>query len=190
MKKGFFVIILFFAGLFWASEESFPVFKFDDYSRDAATNWSADSSGFLFSDTAGGLYTSRAWSPTSFNPRKLIGEDVWHGLVTISWTPDTVNDAKGANKDTLRFALQKMINNSWVTVEDTLSWKLASNPDSTVKLVTGAYDGVPLYYKTDPTSNNTTYPLERHPSSIHRLIAYAAGSDTCNSYLNHVWDAY
>lgn len=176
MQKGFWIILILFLtfpGV--GQEEEFPVFKYDDFSRTIDSNWESDSfavEAYKFNTSDAANDTSRGFSPTSMNPKKLLGEDTWNGLLALSLRPDSLPAV--APSGNLRFRLEKKIGSEWRAVADSVTWttfKAAGTPDSTTATVKMASSkGRTFWYITDPRLSNTTRPLETHPSSIHRVI--------------------
>lgn len=189
-----FAFCLFTFSLF--AQEGFPVFKYSS-GKTVADNWD-NTTGYLLADTTRDTLTSREFSPTSWNPGKLLGDKTWNGLLAINAVFDTVaidtsvtpgDSIYLGRQDSIYCQLQKKLLDTWVTVVDTIVWQNAADTSETFSFF--PVDSVvnkPLYYLTSPLSTNTTYPLETHPGSIHRLRVINV--DTCYIKIKAEWVGY
>lgn len=176
MQKGFWIFAVLFLTLPGAGqEEAFPVFKYDDFDRTIDANWEPDSfavEAYKFNTGGAANDTSREFSPTSFNPRRLLGDKVFNGLLALNLTTDSLPEI--APSGDIRFKIEKKVGSAWKAIADSITWTTHSatgTPDSTTATIKADLDkGRTYWYITDPRLSNTDRPLETHPSSIHRII--------------------
>lgn len=179
------------------AQEGFPVFKYSS-GKTVDDNWSSSLGLYTYGAVERDTLTSREFSPTSWNPGKLLGDKPWNGLLAINAVFDTVaidtsvtpgDSIYLGRQDSIYCQLQKKLLDSWVTVVDTIVWQNAADTSETFSYF--PVDSVvnkPLYYLTNPLSTNTDFPLETHPGSIHRLRVINV--DTCYIYIQAEWTAY
>lgn len=196
MQRGFFSSFLFLFAFSLFAQEGFPVFKYSS-GKTVSDNWD-NSSGYKHSAIERDTLTSREFSPSSWNPAKLLGDKTWNGLLAINAIFDTVAIDTSATpgdsiylgrQDSIYCQLQKKLLDSWVTVVDTIVWKNAADTSETFSFFpVDSAVGLPLYYRTNPLSTNTDFPLETHPGSIHRLRVINV--DTCYIEIKAEWVGY
>jgi len=183
--RRFFLIICFLTFSLMA-QEGFPVFKYSS-GKTVNDNWDASLSSYKYGAIERDTLASREFSPTSWNPAKLLGDKTWNGLLAINAIFDTVaidtsvtpgDSIYLGRQDSIYCQLQKKLLDTWMNVVDTIVWKNAADTSETFSFF--PVDSVvnkTLYYRTNPLSTNTDFPLETHPGSIHRLRVINV--DTC-----------
>lgn len=171
----FIIPILFVVSALMAANHPLIWKDFQD-TRTAPYEYNSNQARFEVTRTAAGQDSDIV--STDFNFGKSSSNAQFHGLVTLTIRHDSLpydsgwadNDGAGNHRpDTLSYYLQQLHGVDWVTIVDTIEWRLASNPNLSYKRIfLPARFGDVLVWSNIPSDTSST-ARHRHALNTYRV---------------------